>query len=352
MYYLAKTHGLPYSTVQHWCKDEIEAKSRREKNNTSVIAPMEEVEILRLYETELLSVEAIAERRDLPRSRVNRVIHTHLSEAQRLSVQNARTEQQRQLRISMIRRWVNGKGTFRSFERDWGVSRGTMSGWVRRPDLPADLRAKVAEKLPGNRRRAMARGSSSTKQPEPLVAPTTDPIQPGEELSAHDVQAVLADLGLAAGYEVWVPANDKKRVQQRMTRSDLSDVWPAKHLPERLDAIVRNIDVTWLHDGVVTHCYEVEHSTSVTTGIARIRDAQEQFPNFYVRGYIVGEAAKKRKYDHEVARPSMGASARWTDLRPISFIDQGYLRKIRERAGSEWILPQNAQEWLDQHAVS
>lgn len=166
------------------------------------------------------------------------------------------------------------------------------------------------------------------------------------------MQALLADVGLAAGFDVWVPTNDRARVEAEIVRPGLAQVWPAQALPESLDAVVRNIDVIWLQDGIVTHCYEVEHSTSVTTGIARIRDAQSRYLNFFIPGYIVGEGSKRRKYDHEVHRPSLDVTGTWSEMRPIAFIDQEHLRDIGETAASEWLTPSGAQQWLDQYAIA
>lgn len=350
-YQLARELKVPHSTVQVWCSNEFDAKARREKRNRSAVGPKEELEILRLYKEDLNSVENIAKRIGVPRSRVARVLDAHLSRDQRREITKLRSEQEQRLRISMIRRWVNGQETYRTLERDRNIPRSTMSNWVRRPDIPADLRAQIADKLPKNHRRATKRDAEKTRMSGVAPAPRVGAVGPGEALSAHAVQAMIADLGLAAGYAVWIPANDRARVAACMVRTGLAEVWPARALPDRLDAIVRNIDVIWLQDGIITHCYEVEHATMVTTGIARIRDAQDQFPSFFVRGYIVGEAGKQRKFAHEAHRPSMGANDSVSEMRPISFLDQQHLRGIGARAGAEWIPPASAQAWLDEHAV-
>lgn len=347
--FLARVLKLPYSTVQYWCQDEVAAKERRMESGGVRVRPKDQEEVLRLYEDELLSVDKISRQRGLRRSIVNRIICDHLSKAQRHQVVVAREAKRRDFRISVVRRWAEGKASFPSLEKELKLSRSTLSGWVRRTDLPADLRAKVAERLPTSRRGSKPRApSKNARSPDNPRSLETQPTYRTGTLCAYQVQAMLADIGLAAGYDVWIPGNDSRRVQERMLRTGLCQIWPASHLPKHLDSIIRNIDVTWLREGIVTHCYEVEHSTSVTTGIARIRDAQEMFPNFLVRGYIVGKSAKRRKFANEMMRPSLSASADRTASRPIAFIDQNDLRgAFMTQAASGHLSSALVQEHLD-----
>ena len=90
-----------------------------------------------------------------------------------------------------------------------------------------------------------------------------------------EVQAWLRDLGIALGYEVWVAANDAGRLWQG---APLSAGCMAE-FPSELQSlpgcdVVRLIDVLWF-DRVhrrVAAAFEVEHSTSIYSGIVRMMD--------------------------------------------------------------------------------
>lgn len=96
-----------------------------------------------------------------------------------------------------------------------------------------------------------------------------------EDRSHSEIQAWLRDLGLALGFRIWIAANDRGRIYEgvRLGRDCL------EHLPEEIatapgaDA-VRLIDVLWIdpEEPRVCAAFEVEHSTSIYSGIVRMLD--------------------------------------------------------------------------------
>ncbi len=88
-----------------------------------------------------------------------------------------------------------------------------------------------------------------------------------------EIQGWLRDLGLSLGFQVWIAANDRSReyLDGRLGDGCLEG------LPAGLDGAaesVRLIDVIWL-DTVgerVVAAFEVEHSTSIYSGIVRMLD--------------------------------------------------------------------------------
>ena len=90
-----------------------------------------------------------------------------------------------------------------------------------------------------------------------------------------EIQGWLRDLGLALGYGVWIASNDSSRAYGAGRLGDGC----LDRLPERLTAngsaeTVRLIDVIWFdrsaHD--VAAAFEVEHTTSIYSGIVRMLD--------------------------------------------------------------------------------
>ena len=90
-----------------------------------------------------------------------------------------------------------------------------------------------------------------------------------------EVQGWLRDLGRALGYDVWIAANDRNRPYRGGHLCDgCLEVLPDSL--ERLPSadVVRLIDVLWLErsSGVVAAAFEVEHTTSIYSGIVRLLD--------------------------------------------------------------------------------
>ncbi len=90
-----------------------------------------------------------------------------------------------------------------------------------------------------------------------------------------DIQGKLRDLGLALGYDVWIASNDRSRT---FLNGSLGDGCLGS-LPTSLEAIaageaVRLIDVLWLEksDRAPVAAFEVEHSTSIYSGVVRMLD--------------------------------------------------------------------------------
>lgn len=88
-----------------------------------------------------------------------------------------------------------------------------------------------------------------------------------------EIQGWLRELGLALGFEVWIATNDRSRAYGGGRLADgCLDTLP-EGLANGLDS-VRLIDVLWLsRDPIrVTAAFEVEHSTSIYSGIVRMLD--------------------------------------------------------------------------------
>lgn len=88
-----------------------------------------------------------------------------------------------------------------------------------------------------------------------------------------EIQGWLRELGMALGFDVWVASNDRGRTYGS---GYLGDGCLA-HLPEGITAgmdSVRLIDVVWIVSGTqtVAAAFEVEHSTSIYSGIVRMLD--------------------------------------------------------------------------------
>lgn len=132
--------------------------------------------------------------------------------------------------------------------------------------------------------------------------------------SAHEgdwthtqVQASLRDRGIKEGYEVWVAANDRGRAFGTGTLGDGC----RKSLPDSIASApgaeaVRLIDVLWLDRGSahVAAAFEVEHSTSIYSGILRLQDLASSNATGAAQGlFLVAPDDREDEVRRQLARP-------------------------------------------------
>lgn len=130
--------------------------------------------------------------------------------------------------------------------------------------------------------------------------------------AAHDdathteVQGWLRDLGHALGFEVWIAANDHSR---RHGGGRLADGCLTR-LPPPIEALpsiesVRLIDVLWIDGDDVAAAFEVEHSTSIYSGVVRMLDlALAGGDATRHRLFLVAPDAREADVRAQLARPA------------------------------------------------
>jgi hypothetical protein len=118
------------------------------------------------------------------------------------------------------------------------------------------------------------------------------------------IQALLAEIGARMGMQVWIPRADRPAVLAE---------WKGDHAPplERLPLnyddttlkTIEQIDVLWLKGRSIRRAFEVEHTTSVYSGILRMADLLALQPNMDIRLHIVAPVARREKVLQELRRP-------------------------------------------------
>ena len=66
---------------------------------------------------------------------------------------------------------------------------------------------------------------------------------------------------------------------------------------------IEQIDVIWLRGRSIVRAFEVEHTTSVYSGILRMADLLALQPNMDIRLHIVAPVSKRDKVFSEIRRP-------------------------------------------------
>ncbi len=126
------------------------------------------------------------------------------------------------------------------------------------------------------------------------------------ETSPHtQMQYYLAKLGQSLGFQIWIPKADQGRTYNNVALGDLSlpDLPPLPFNTYVLQ-IIRNIDVIWLLNDSPLHLFEVEHTTSIYSGLLRMADLITLIPMLDIQTYICASAQRRNKVFAEVARPT------------------------------------------------
>ncbi len=123
-----------------------------------------------------------------------------------------------------------------------------------------------------------------------------------------EIQGWLRDLGRALGFEVWVAANDRGRAcgEGRLGDGCLEALPHALEQSPGADA-VRLIDVIWVSptDGRVAAAFEVEHTTSIYSGIVRLLDLALGSAGHASQGlYLVAPDRRESDVRAQLARPA------------------------------------------------
>lgn len=133
-----------------------------------------------------------------------------------------------------------------------------------------------------------------------------DEIETKESGSLHtQMQYNLSSLGKALRYEIWIPKADQGRAYKQ-TKLDTFSVHELPYLPfsDEVVKVIKNIDVIWLQEGNPTHLFEVEHTTSIYSGLLRMSDLISLIPSLNINMFICASEEKRSKVLAEVNRPT------------------------------------------------
>ena len=140
-----------------------------------------------------------------------------------------------------------------------------------------------------------------------------------QDASHTDMQGWLRDLGLALGFQVWIAANDRSREFNGSPLSDGCLQTLPDALTNGLDS-VRLIDVIWLESsGALAAAFEVEHSTSIYSGIVRMLDLAFSGANAaHGKLFLVAPDHRHPEVAAQLRRPAFSRAAE-LDIRYLQY---------------------------------
>lgn len=145
-----------------------------------------------------------------------------------------------------------------------------------------------------------------------------------------EIQGWLRDLGRSLGFDVWIASNDRNRSwgAGRLGDGCLESLPPTLEQADAADSI-RLIDVLWLESGGhrVAAAFEVEHTTSIYSGIVRMLDLALGLPDQPAHAlFLVAPDARENDVRMQLQRP---AFSRVRDIN-VRFLPYNELASHRE----------------------
>lgn len=129
------------------------------------------------------------------------------------------------------------------------------------------------------------------------------------EFNHSQIQTLIGSIGKAKGYDVWIPINDRNKLDWHYTNKfNCKDMIPQRY--EKIHNIIKEVDVIWLKRGSsdIGSLFEVEHSTPIFSGLLRFNDLHLTEPNLKPRFNIISNIKKKSLFLKQINRPTFKMS--------------------------------------------
>lgn len=177
-----------------------------------------------------------------------------------------------------------------------------------------------------------------------VTVPTITDETPAETTSTDEVresiriQALLADIGAKMGLKVWLPKADRGGVigEWKGDHSSLLDRLPLNYDDVTLKTVER-IDVLWLKGRSIQRAFEVEHSTSIYSGLLRMADLLALQPNMDIRLHIVAPGERRDKVFAEIQRPVFSLLERGPLSESCTYISYDSVRELAKQPNLDYL---------------
>ena len=128
-----------------------------------------------------------------------------------------------------------------------------------------------------------------------------------EEVGTHaHVQWLLARMGRKLGCQVWVANNDQSKEYngERLGEHCIESL-PNLGLDSYSQRVINLIDVVWIKGAnQIAAAFEIEHTTSIFSGLLRMSDLVSLSPNLNFPLFIVAPEVRMQKVANELSRPT------------------------------------------------
>lgn len=161
------------------------------------------------------------------------------------------------------------------------------------------------------------------------------------------VQALIGRIGARMGHSIWIPRADRGAVTKEWKTGPehFLDRLPLNYDDTTLRTI-EQIDVLWLRGRSIVRAFEVEHTTSVYSGILRMADLLALQPNMDIKLHIVAPEVKREKVFQEIRRPVFSLLEKGPLAESCTYLSYDNLREL----GAQKHLAHLSDTVLDEYA--
>jgi hypothetical protein len=153
-----------------------------------------------------------------------------------------------------------------------------------------------------------------------------DEAPPSQEAETRESTRIQAS---QMGMSIWLPRADRTAVlrEWKPETGSLLERLPLNYDDTTLRTIGQ-IDVIWLRGRSIVRAFEVEHTTSVYSGILRMADLLALQPNMDIRLHIVAPTAKREKVFQEIRRPVFSLLEKGPLAESCTYLSYDSLREL------------------------
>jgi hypothetical protein len=185
--------------------------------------------------------------------------------------------------------------------------------------------------------------------PEPAPEEFTTPVGVEREVrESIKIQSLLVKIARAMGLNVWVPRNDRAAI---ITESGLDDAAILNTLPLNYNEItiktIEQIDVLWLKRRSIIRAFEVEHTTSIYSGILRMADLMALQPNMNIDLHIVAPIERRDKVFQEITRPVFSLLEDQPLSKICSFISYDSVKELAAQPNLSYVVHNVLDEYAE-----
>jgi hypothetical protein len=152
-----------------------------------------------------------------------------------------------------------------------------------------------------------------------------------EQRESFHIQALVSKIGSEMGCKIWLPKSDRSRILSLgiFNKAHLLESLPLSYDNTTMKTI-ENIDVLWLKGRTIIRAFEVEHTTSIYSGILRMADLLALIPNIDIKLHIVAPVMRKEKVFEEIQRPVFSLLERGAMSELCTYISYDSIRELSE----------------------
>lgn len=145
------------------------------------------------------------------------------------------------------------------------------------------------------------------------------------------IQAMIAEIGEKMKFNIWLPRSDRQRVTElwKPKAECLLEMLPLNYNDTTLKTI-EHIDVIWIQNRSIIRAFEVEHTTSIYSGILRMADLMALQPNLNINAHIVAPNERREKVLSEIARPVFAFISSRPLLESCSFLSYDSIKSLAQ----------------------